>query len=325
LVFVVVLAGLVGFAGARDRWRGRHDALRTLLPSVWNVRALAADSRSVWIAGDTKRAEGEGLRRVVHRLDPRNGHVLAEVDVDATDLGFAGGRLWAWNGNDLVGIDSRSNAVVSRIRLRQPQVTDYDGFEPGPMLATNNAVWIGSGNSLLRLSPVTGQLERRVGLDANPVSLVEDHDGNVWAGLGGEFSVDTNEIDVRTNRVARRFACSCWVLGPTSDGRLWAATRSGVGVLPLRPRRETTVDVDVVARRETAGLDLTLADGALWWADEHTVKHRRVATLPGTRTLTPDASVRPTHIGRLFAVHDGSAWFTDWRTDRGFRLHRWTP
>jgi hypothetical protein len=328
--FTVWVADGAGSSGGPSRAR-----LVRFLPTVINTRALAVSDDAVWIAGDVSLRPQPGLRKEVHRLDPSTGRLVAKLEVPALELGLAGGALWAWDGYDLRRIDARTNKVTHRARVRVPQETDYDYFDAADMLVTDDAVWVGSEHALLRFDLSTGRVVRRIPLDGAAGTITEDGDGIVWVHIGENVNVDLDGVDPRTNRRAQRVRCLCWVLGSTSDGRLWVEIEDGLGTLtPAKDR--SYADVHDVLAGDTKVDRAELVDDTFWWTRTFSAANVPVDDVVEALNVSdvqaavrhgfavPTAAVTVQSLG-AFTVHEGTAWFVGWRRTIGDRLYHWTP
>ncbi len=204
------------------------------------------------------------------------------------------------------------------------------------MLVTDDAVWVGSQRSLLRLDPATGRVTHRVSLDGDAGVISTDRAGAIWVHLGDNLDIDVDGIDPGTNRVVRRVTCACWVLGSTSDGSLWAEVEGGLGPLTLPKQQSTFARVHDVVATDTEVLGPRLVDDTFWWTRTLSASNvpvdglvevlnaSDVANAVRSGFATPAAAATAQSIGP-YAVHDGTAWFIGWRRTIGFRLYHWSP
>ncbi|GAB6196202.1 EAL domain-containing protein [Lysobacter xanthus] len=225
-----------------------------------SVGAIVQDRLGfVWVGtqGGLHRYDGERYR--VFRHDPQDPSSLPDSFVTALALGDDT-SLW-------VGTYSQ---YVARLDLRTGAIRRYLGSTPDrradrqvlALLATREALWVGTVAGLDRLDPATGRRTRVLALSSDHRTgapnqqLLRDRRGRLWYATGeGLFRLD----GARVTRVGE--ALPAYALLEAPDGRLWLGGERGLERV-LDDRRQPTWPADGSAAQIRA---LARApDGRLW-------------------------------------------------------------
>ena len=181
----------------------RIDADSNTVTATYNVAISSGSEASftvtaggVWVVTSRGGTQSGTLTRV----DPNDGHVIADVKVSNGSAGIVAGGDFVWvtspSGNSVTQVDPATNTVVKVIAV-----------DNGPrfIAAGEGGVWAlcqGTGR-VARIDPVTGELVTHI--DAkNP-----GFGGDVAAGEGGvwttTFGKPVTHIDPATNTVVEAF------------------------------------------------------------------------------------------------------------------------
>jgi branched-chain amino acid transport system substrate-binding protein len=162
----------------------------------------------------------------ISRLDPKTGEVVATVDTFARRI--AAGREGVWvvgiDGNDLWGIDPRTNKATQHVRL--------GAYSLYAITVGAGSVWaVSSEGSLWRVDPrppnVTSTIDVGVGTE-----YVAFGDGQVWTGNFVDGTV--SRIDPRRNAVVAKVPVGASQSLAVGAGSAWVSVARGTrdGVLP---------------------------------------------------------------------------------------------
>jgi streptogramin lyase len=174
-----------------DRIRGGYFAITPTAAGLWAVAAQDA----------------------IVRLDPKNGMVLASVNVPGPigGLAVAPNGIWTTSARDqLVRIDPRTHAIVQRITVKD--------FQPEGLAVHDGLLWVSSsfGGDVLRIDTRSGKIEDHLpiadslfgGIVIGDDYWVADSDNNLY------------RLDGTTGQVVDRFEQIGF--GPfPADGNLW--------------------------------------------------------------------------------------------------------
>ncbi|MGH2675771.1 MAG: hypothetical protein ACRDKA_02125 [Actinomycetota bacterium] len=206
------------------------DVLRLTRPEEGLLGAeIAVGEGSLWVP--LHGPHGSGDRASILRIDPTANEVVAEIPVPGgpADLTVGAGSVWvvgyAEGGHVVSRIDPTANRVVSTVPLPE-------GTSGGPIVATDDAVWVGATGDttaeLLRLDRRTGQVLDRVAAHfCNPFSgrcspndeLVIG-EGALWA--AGRRQGTLLRLDLSTHEVTT-IPADNWNGLAVGDGAVWVA------------------------------------------------------------------------------------------------------
>ncbi len=264
----------------------RPRSLRKLVAGTAVVVAVAA-SAAIALHFTTSThdalANGATVSRLL-ALDPGSSGARAVAILPGPPAALASGfgSLWATDPNDeqLLRIDTRSGAVVDRIRI---------AAQPSSLATGGGAVWVASavGGLVTRIDPASDRVTDTIRLGgANPAALV-------FAG-GALWVADTTDrslvrIDPETGAVKQSITLP---LAPTAlaagDGELWAAGADAAQVDQVDLASAQIVDELPVGQGPAA---VTLAHGSVWVANSLDGTLTQIDADTGrTRATTPIGS-----------------------------------
>jgi DNA-binding SARP family transcriptional activator/DNA-binding beta-propeller fold protein YncE len=262
---------------------GRNRVVK-VLPVGDTPRGVAAGSDFAWVANS---ADG-----TVSQIDINKLRVIRTIGIgaQATDIAEANGQAWVATGidNSLVPIDARSGGVHEAIHLtRDPSASAF------AVTVGAGALWVASGDQLLKIDLATGALDRAGGTDPCCHGI---HD--VAFGEGAVWLADVSENLFRVSRRGNR------VTGSTELGVIPAAVTTAYGAvwlaLPDPSRRLAAlgrVDPQTLRVTQTVtlgkgkayaiALDIASGAGSLWITNfaAGTIERVDPKTLPVVATI----------------------------------------
>jgi hypothetical protein len=163
----------------------------------------------------------------ISRVDADTGKVTA-TDVGGQPVGIAaaGGKVWAGlKAEGIVGLDPATGEVAVTLP------TDLDATWTA---ATDDAVWVNVGDTVVRIDPGTGTVVGTVGVGERPADgavvgddvWVGDHDGQLYRFPTGAADGDATPV---ASGVSNPFVAN------ELDGLLWVADFQGTDVVAIDP------------------------------------------------------------------------------------------
>lgn len=299
----------------------RHEAslgplpLRARLPSdsrPLRLLGVAAIACAIALAGVFVASSGSTHQRPVRPgpglilVDAASGAVRADVPVGdsegATRFGY--GHVWTLGENGVMAeVDPDKGALVRFIPV---------GVVWGGMAVGAGGIWVTdrNGPTVLRIDPVTGQINLRVRLSnvglssPQPNAGIAIDAGSLWVARGPEAIDRLNASSLKLQRriMLNQHGCStggaqCFMAA--GDGRVWVAGGNGGWLARID---EATDRVRVFHGLRPYLCCLAVGGGSVWVAEAHDIA--RIA--PDGRVLRryPFSS---TNIGDM-AFADGSLW-----------------
>jgi len=222
--------------------------------------AVAVGSGLVWAAQNDTRA--------IVALDPKDGHLIGTIPVDATpfELSAAEGMVWMTSYQDetIQRIDPRTKSVVATItQLGQGPA----GLSIGPQ-----AVWVTNSRAgtVLRIDPTTNRVVTTITMPcpapctygAVPLAIAAGPD-SVW--VRNEGIATLARIDPRTNAVVSSVDVAPFYGRDGVDAI--AMTPSGVWLSGLSLQRIDPITGKPVGTLQQTGITLAYGSGSLWVTD----------------------------------------------------------
>jgi DNA-binding SARP family transcriptional activator len=252
--------------------------------------AVAVGAGAVWVAN----ANDE----TVSRIDPNTKREVARIGVgtDESALAVGFGSVWVAGGNDgtLVRIDARTNVVRARLRLGHG-----NALAPAPVFAVaagGGTVWATSGDSVVRVDPVTDAVTRRIPVD-RPNGIAVAH-GALWV---TSTAARVLRFDAVTGVRTASIAVPVRAIAPVvANDSVWAVVESQ----PFRIWRlnAATAETDLTTSDPAFPVDLASAADAIF-----------AANAAGTLWRLDDggrivARIRLGHEPTSVAAGDGGVW-----------------
>jgi len=236
------------------------DRVVKVIPIGATPRGVTVGAHSVWTAnaGDA----------TVSQIDPKQLRVVQTIGLGlaATDLVEAKGEVWVATGSDnnLVRIDARSGGILARAKISRENFSSAYAIAAGA-----NAIWVGSGNAILKIDPSSHELVTRwhYGGGINDVAVGS---GSVWLVSSAETVARVSVTTVRpTGEATIGVIPTALAIG---GGSIWVAAPAPYGshaaVWRLDPTTarvtQTTTLGKVVGYPPT--LEIAFGEGALWVA-----------------------------------------------------------
>ena len=309
LVFVAALT-----AGVVLAMRGGHAASIVATPNSLAVidpqnnrvvgdvpigqtpRGIAVGKRYVWSAN-----AGEGT---VSQIDPEKLKVVRTIGIGkaATALVEAGDEVWVATGSDdtVERLDARSGGVLDSVRLPSDFSSSAYAIAAGA-----GAVWVGSGNKLVKIDPALAVVERHrrigggIGGGVNGIVVLAS---SVWVVASDESITRISAVSFRqTARTGIGLVPSGVAAGPDS---VWVGTPTVLRIDPLTARVTATTEV-IPLRNYPPTLSIAYGDGSVWVASFDTGRVIRLD--PNTRAVR---SIRVGGHPSGIAYGDGRVWVT---------------
>jgi YVTN family beta-propeller protein len=286
---------------------GRNRVVKVL--DVGNTpRGVAVGRDSVWVANS---ADG-----TVSQIDIGKLRTVKTIGIgaQATDLVEAHGRVWVVTGidNSVVPIDAPSGGVHETIRLSKDPTASAFAVTAGA-----GALWVASGDRLLKIDPRTGTIVGGHVGGQHPASgcCIGIHD--LAFGEGAVWLADTSETVLRVSPRGSR------VTGSRELGVIPTAIAVGYRAVwvalpdpnrPLAALWEVDPSTVRVTHTITLGkgtsfllsLDVAIGAGSLWVTNYEDGTLKRV----DPTTLTVVATIKIGHHPSGVAVGAGRVWVT---------------
>jgi DNA-binding SARP family transcriptional activator/DNA-binding beta-propeller fold protein YncE len=257
-------------------------------------RGVAVGGRYVWSAN-----AGEGT---VSQIDPRTLKAVRTIGLGkaATALVEDRGELWVATGSDdtVERIDAHSGGHLGSVRLPGDFTSSAYAIAAGA-----DAVWVGSGNELVKIDPARAAIAGRFhnGGGVNGIAVLGS---SVWV-------VASNESVARVSAVSLRETATTGIgLVPSAvaAGRasVWIGTPTVLRIDPLTARVIATRKlIDIESRDYPPTLDIAYGAGSVWVASFDSGRVMRLN--PSTNAVTS------IHVGGHpsgIAVGQGKVWVT---------------
>jgi DNA-binding SARP family transcriptional activator/streptogramin lyase len=250
---------------------------------------------SVWV--------GDRQDRTVTQIDPESGRVISTMGIGfrPDDLAARDGAVWAVNREEGVLGKLTYGDISDRFERR-----GFAGF--GRMAVDDEAVWLGSGKTLIRVDPATGRVVTRadVPVDVDGVAVRADA---VWAvsGAGTVLRIDrdTGAVRDRISIATNHNVPSPYPMGVAADvDFVWVLSGSTATVTKIDPELS-----DIVATfplgTGPGSLRLAAGEGAAWICSEQDGTVTRIdAETHAMTSITVAPHDRPTDV----AVAGGLVW-----------------
>jgi outer membrane protein assembly factor BamB len=279
------------------------DATIESIPFEGPVSSAAFGAGSLWV--EHLNSEGGA---VISRVDPATHEVIATLDTgvflySASDIAVYVSTILPFQGValDVQWIDPATNEVAG-------QLQGPEGFDPGYVAATSDAVWVGSFTSLIyRFDPATGELVATVEVDS-PQEFAASDDA-VW--VPGRETGLVSRIDASTNTVSATVQLDVGIhIAQLADGELWIASHDGT-LTRLNPDTLEVITQYAVPNADGSGnveISGFAIDGDSLWVmgqDDGTLYRvdRATGEVIGSTLIGSSTQVVP--------VGDGSIWIYD--------------
>jgi YVTN family beta-propeller protein len=279
-----------------------RNLLVKVIPVGHTPRGVAVGSNGVWV---TNASDG-----TLSEIDAKSYKVLQTIGIgaQASDVVEAAGSVLVATGidNSLVHIDARSGGVLEKLTLSRDVTASAHSVAAG-----EGAVWVTSGDRLLKIDPHTGAVlgggRPNCCLDLLDVAVGA---GAVWVVDLGEHVARVSPTSVRATGSANLGVIpsaltvgygSVWVAAPEySSGRLvlWR-------VDPQTVRVAQAIDVGE-ARSYLETLALAVGAGSIWLTNYDDGTLLRIDPATGTVAATIHIGSHP----RGIAVGAGRVWVT---------------
>jgi YVTN family beta-propeller protein len=251
--------------------------------------AIAVGAGSVWVANQ--------VDRTVDRIDPKTHTVrdVVGIGTDVHDVAVGFGSVWVAGGTDgtVTRIDARSGRLLGKVTL--------GGGSPVPpvfwVAVGTDAVWATSGESLVRIDPVSGTIEGRIPLLAAPAGL--------GAGKAVWVVTQDRQLVEYTSRGALFQSASLTApgLAPVGDaGSVWVIVYDGRGM--VQPFAARTLAVQPPTETRAFPLDIAVGARSVWSVD---VRGTVLRIDPATANPVARISTAPT-LRSSIAVGAGAVW-----------------
>jgi streptogramin lyase len=209
------------------------------------------------------------------------------------------------NGSEIVRIDPRTNAVVTRLRLDRPFNTIHFDYH---IAAGYGSIWVTehANDVLLRIDPTLTRVVKRTRVPGTPFGIALGF-GSAWV---PEFQgYEVARVSAKTNKITARFPAT----GPTAvtigAGSVWVLAHRADEVLRIDPKANRVIARVPLKLHATPGGAERMAygEGALWVSDDggsglvrvDPQTNRQVAEILMPKSVTGAFSV---------AVGGGSVW-----------------
>jgi DNA-binding SARP family transcriptional activator/streptogramin lyase len=251
---------------------------------------------SVWVA--------DRQDQTVTQIDPESGRVVSTMGIGfrPDDLAARNGAVWAVNREEGVLGKLAYGDISDRFERR-----GFAGF--GGIAVDDEAVWLGSGKTLIRVDPATGRVVKRadVPVDLDGVAVGADA---VWAVSGPAGTVlridrDTGAVRDRIPIGTNSNVPSPYPMGVAADADfVWVLNGSTATVTKIDPELS-----DIVATfplgTGPGSLRLAAGEGAAWICNELDGTVTRIdAETHAMTSITVAPQDRPTDV----AVAGGLVW-----------------
>ncbi|MEO6350785.1 MAG: glutaminyl-peptide cyclotransferase [Candidatus Limnocylindrales bacterium] len=243
--------------------------------------------------------------RVLYRVDPRDGHVVNDIQLTTHMCGTARA------GFDALWISHCEETTISRINARTLEVAKVIGYDTDQIGISNDSVWVSTlEGSVVRLDPQT--LDEEAAIDVGGGSLLEFGDGAIWATIPDLALV--RRIDPATNSVVATIALAAIdedgvnpVHSVFGGGALWVVDEPEGQLYRVDPVTNSARPVGVTIESfegQFGDWYITYGRGRVWVRTaSDTITAIDPATLQVDRTITT-----PIGAGGGFFVADGSIW-----------------
>jgi virginiamycin B lyase len=219
--------------------------------------AVAVGTGLVWATKNDTRA--------IVALDPKDGHLVGTIPVDATpfELSAADGMVWVTSYQDetIERIDPRTRAVVATIAQR--------GQGPAGLSIGPQAVWVTNSRAgtVLRIDPATNRVAATITIPcpapctygAVPLAIAAGAD-SVW--VRNEGIATLTRIDPRTNAVVSTVDVAAFYGRDGVDAI--AITPSSIWLTGLSLQRIDPMTGKPMGTLQQTGVTLAYGSGSLW-------------------------------------------------------------
>jgi DNA-binding SARP family transcriptional activator/DNA-binding beta-propeller fold protein YncE len=209
------------------------------VPLGFRPRAIAADSRMVWVAG----AEGTLIR-----VDPERLRVLRTLSLGArpSDVDFGRGALWVGDatGEAVVRVDVAHDAVSARVKLPPASARAALLGPVAPSLAFGaGSLWISRGQeSVVRIEPRSYRIRAEIRPPRGASSALAFGEGALW--VGGWNAV--SRISPATNRVTSTIRLGAMPVALAAGaGAVWAVLPAAGKVVRIDAESESVETIPV--------------------------------------------------------------------------------
>jgi glutamine cyclotransferase len=218
--------------------------------------ALAFDGRNLWVASS--------LQQTLSVIDPTSGTAVANYQLKHVPTAL----LWAdsamWVANDIAG-------TVSKVSPDgQVQADAAVGQGPVGLAFDGSSLWVidKSDRQLVRLDPVSAQVQDRVSLDGEPTAIAFDG-SSLWVALSDLGQLEQRDPSDPTS--VQRVDLKTPPLAMVFDGaNLWAAAPEAGKVFRIDPKTRQVTDTISVAGYPVALEAAACGQGCLdvWTANQ---------------------------------------------------------
>jgi YVTN family beta-propeller protein len=273
----------------------KTDRLTDVVPIGSTPRGVAVGTRFVWAANT-----GEGT---VSQVDPKTLHVVRTIGLGkaATALVEAGGQVWVATGSDdtVERIDAGSGGVLGTVPLG-------GGFSSSAyaIAAGNGAVWVGSGNDLIKVDPKEAAVADRLHLGGG-VNGVAVLGSSVWVCASDDSVSRISSVAVRPTAHTDIGLVPSGIA--TGNDFVWVGTPTVLRIDPLTARvTGTTTLIDIQRQSFPPTLEIAYGENAIWVASYD--KGRVMRLDPDTGSVVENIHVGGHPSG--IAVGGGKVWVT---------------
>jgi hypothetical protein len=286
-----------------------HTRIATTRGQVPSVSDMALGSGSLWVVGDhcavSTESDCRSVRPVVYQLDRTNGDVKRVVDLTPDeqppqypgdpDLVIDADQVWVSTGVELVRLDAKSGALVSRVPLPAETHSGDWGLDEAEVATTPGSIWTTqavaevdatTATDLLRLDPDSGKTLSRIRIDGYGSDLLGTATG-VW--LCGTRLTKVS-LDGTTVLEAVDLACDSLAL---RDGRLWVAYKGDEGLASWHPGYVVTVDLQTRAQTthsaSASPVSIDVAAGTAWVLDYWDTFVLPIESSPSSAAVPPSS------------------------------------
>jgi peptide/nickel transport system substrate-binding protein len=229
-------------------------------------------------------------------VDPKNGHVSAQVPVGHAPGTIATGAnaIWVANTNEssVSRIDPQTNNVQQTIDV---------GGGPSGVAVGGGSVWVTNGldGTISRIAPSTNNVSQTITVGSGPAAVAYG-DGAVWVANAVEGTV--SRVDPESGRLVRTIPAAAGVSGiAVGFGRVWVVAPSSSALLALDPSSGAVVNRTNVGTDPSA---VATGAGSVWVVNRSDGTLSQIDPATGTVKQTIPVGRMPTAV----AVGHDAVW-----------------
>ncbi len=260
---------------------------------------IEISKRAVWISN--------GGLNLLHRIDPKENRIIAEVTINepcaAFTIGF--GSVWVASCGDksIVRISEKNNEIIAKI----PSILAND---EGSIVADKHGVWVLSDAKgiLTRIDPLRNKVVAQIAVKENSFAAMAGF-GSIWitntGDVLGKEPGSVQRIDPKTNTVIATISVGVQPrFLAVGEGGVWALNQVDGSVSRIDPASNKVV-ATIECQAPGTGGDISAGEGFIWVR----VKQQLMLVIDPTTNKVIRKFGPPAGSGAVRAGH-GAVWIT---------------